>query len=363
MSKITVKNLSQKFSSRQALKGVSLEIADKELTVVTGLKESGKTSFIRALCGLDAVCDGEIYLDGVLINKFEPRQRDMAVVTDAVPLNPNESVYDNMAAGMKLRKFPKEEIDSKVKKAADILGLTDYVRRLTKNLTPGQRQRVYLARAIAREPKIVIIDSNYDGLDKGLKKELQNEIVKLNRRLKINFIYVTDDPGAALTMADKIMFLEGGVLTQYGTPTELYNTPSTLPIARFFGSPKINLMQGALVEADGKVFIETEGLKMEYTAELSAEAKATYLGTGKKITAAFRAEDITAAEDGELNFAVDGCDKWTDNISVAVLHSALIESPTYINALITAETGGEVKVNINKEHLLIYDTETENIIL
>lgn len=362
MSKIIVKNLSKKYSSRQVLKDVSFEIEDGELTVITGLKESGKTTLIRAICGLDAVEQGEIFVDGVLINKLQPKDRNMALITSKMPLNPNASLFENASEGLRLRKFPKEEIESRVNKAFKILGLSDYARRLTKNLTPGQRCRLLLARAVCREPKIVIIDDILRGVEAGLRRELRNEIVKLNKRLNINFIYVTENSTEALVMADKIAFMENGVLTQYGTPSNLYDTPNTLPVATFFGSPKINLFKGFVFENDGKYFANTEGFTVELKKELSSDFLKKYVAKKKEVTFAVRAEDFSIDENGELQVTVDSCDEWTEGKFISVLYSMKIDNPQSFNGFIKLEEGSTVNLTIDEGRLLIYDTETETLI-
>lgn len=362
MSVITIKNLSRKFPNRQVLKDLSFEIHDGEFTVITGLKESGKTTFIRTLCGLDAVESGEIYVDGVLINKLEPKDRNMALITDTVPLNQNASVFDNMAMGMKLRKYPKEEIESKVNKACEILGLTEYVRRLVKNLTPGLKYRVLLARAIAREPNIIVVDDILKGVEAGLKKELRAEMLKLNRRLGINFVYATSDSIDALTLADKIAFLEGGVLTQYGTTEELYDHPSTLPIATFFGQPKINLFVGNFTEEGNVYYFEAEGWKIKLN-NLSDEQKVKkYLAKNKPVTLAVRAEDFIMDENGEFSAVVSDCDEYAGGKQISILYSDLTDNGVYFNVSLKLEPEEKVRLSVPTNRLLIYDTETEDLI-
>lgn len=362
MATIKVNNLSKKYFSRQALKDVCFDVSDKELTVITGLKESGKTTLVRAICGLDAVENGEVYIDGVLVNKVEPKDRNVALITAEMPLNPNVSVYDNIATGMKFRKYPKEEIESKTNKAAEILGLGDYLRRLTKNLTPGQKYRTLLARAVAREPKIVIIDDILKGVEVGLRKELRTEIVKLNRRLGINFVYATGDATDALTMADKIIFLEDGVLTQVGTPREVYDKPNTLAVATFFGAPKINLFQGSIVKKEDKYYASFQGAELQINKEFSDSFVNKYVDKKRGVTFAVRAEDFTLSETGAISAVVDDCDKWAGEKFVSVLYSDLVGEPLYFNAFLNLEKDAKIKLTVSSDRLLIYDTENEMLI-
>lgn len=362
MALITIKNFTRKYSTRYVVKDFSLEIANGEFTVLTGMKESGKTTILRAICGLDTVDQGEIYVDGNLVNKLEPKDRNMALINKDTPLDLNASVFENIGKGMKLRKFPKEEIEARTKKAIDLLGLTDYANRLTKNLTPGQKYRVLLARAISREPKIVIIDDILKDVEQGLRRELRNEIVKLNKRLKINFIYATDNAVEALSMADKIAFLEEGVLTQYDTPQNIYNTPKTLPIATFFGNPKINLLQSNFIEEDGKLYATAEGFKIFLNVALPKEVKEKYVDKKRKVTLAFRPEDITCDDNGELTVLVDQCDQYGENF-VSIVCSQEAEEPTYLSVCKQLEVQSVVKLAIDKKHLLCYDTESEMLLL
>lgn len=363
MAIIKIENLSKKYPTRYALKDVSFEIANGEFTVITGMKECGKTTLLRAICGLDSIEKGEAYVDGILINKLEPKDRDMAVISTSIPLDLNNSVYDNLAKGLKLRKYPKEEIESRVNKAANLLGLEDYLRRLTKNLTPGQKLRAMLARAISREPKIILVDDILKGCDPGLKRELITEIIKLNKRLKTNFIYATSNPYEALTMADKIVFLEEGIVTQIGTPTELYSRPNTLPIATFFGQPKINLFQGILVEGENKkYYFETNGWKILIEKELSSEVVNRYLDGKKTMTLAFRAEDLSIDENGEITAIIDQCDKISEEKFCAYLYSPLVEKANDFNAFISGELESEIKLALNKDKALFYDTQTEMLL-
>lgn len=362
MSVITVKNLSKKFPNRQVLKDVSFEIQNREFTVISGLKESGKTTFIRTLCGLDTVESGEIYVDGVLINKLEPKDRNMALINESVPLNVNASVYDNMATGMKLRKYPKEEIDSKINKACEILGLQEYVRRLVKNLTPGLKYRVLLARAIAREPNIIVVDDILKGLEAGLKKELRVEMLKLNRRLGINFVYATSDPVDALTLGDKIAFFEDGKLTQYGTYSDLYDRPQTLPVATFFGSPKINLFVGNLTYNDGVCAFVADGLEIKLDKKAEYDKLKKYFEKNKPVTLAVRPEDLKVSEDGEFIATVSDCDGYSKDKFVSVLYLDGDKNENLFNALIKTEAETKIRLSADASKLLIYDTETEALI-
>ncbi len=361
MAQIVIKDLVKKYAQTTALKNLSVSIASGELTAVIGESESGKTALLRSICGLDSVDGGEIYVDGVLVNKLEPKDRDMAIVFKSVALYADKTVYENMAMGLKLRKVAKADIDVKVKAAAALLDLTDYLQHKAKNLSVGQRQRVLLARAIVREPKVVLFDEPLNGLDLTLKREILTEIVKLNKRLKINFIYATKDSVEAFTIADKIMFMEEGELVQYGAPLELYDKPANLAIASYFGTPSVNLLSGKLVSEDGQVFGAVEGVKIPLKQTFSNEEKATYVDTGRNVTFAFRAEDVALSENGAFKVAVDEVDGEGES-PIATLYSSSVEKAKKFLAYLDVEKGDEISIDIDKEHINVYDANSEKLI-
>ena len=362
MSKIVINNLCKKYNGKLAIKNLSCEIGHGELTAVVGRSGSGKSALIRTICGLDTVDAGEILMDGVVVNKLEPKDRDVAIVLKNVAIYPQLTVFENMAAGLKIRKAPKEEIDKRVKEAAKILGLTQYLQRQAKNLTAGQKQRVVLGRAIAREPKLIILDEPLEGLEQGLRAELVTEIAKLNKRLNINFIYTTQSANEALVIADKIMFVEEGELVQYATPLEIYDMPNNLPIAAYFGVPRINLLPAKLEKSEQNLYALVEGGKLKLDNELSAEALKEYVGTGRNVTLAFRAEDVVLCEENGLQIAVESVDKINDDLSIAVVYSTASDNAIRFNAVISAEQGQTVNVAIKNQRALLYDTKTENLI-
>ena len=362
MSKILINNLCKKYSGKLAVKNLTAQIEHGELTAVVGASQSGKSALIRTICGLDTVDSGEIVMDGVVINKLEPKDRDIAIVLKSVAIYPQLTVYDNMAQGLKIRKASKEEIDKRVKEAAKILGLTQYLQRQAKNLTAGQKQRVVLGRAIAREPKLIILDEPLEGLEQGLRAELVTEIAKLNKRLNINFIYVTKNGAEALVIADKIMFLEDGELTQYAKPIEIYDTPNNLPIATYFGVPSINLLPAKLVSEDNVLYALTEGLKVKIDNQLSEGSLKEYANSGRNVTLAFRAEDLEASEQGELDVTVESCESITEDLSLCTVYSNASEKALKFSAFLKAEEGQKIKLSIKPGRALLYDTKTENLI-
>ncbi|TDM12822.1 ABC transporter ATP-binding protein [Macrococcus lamae] len=230
------------------VKDFNLHIHDKEFIVFVGPSGCGKSTTLRMIAGLEDITDGEFTIDGVRMNDVAPKNRDIAMVFQNYALYPHMTVYDNMAFGLKLRKTPKDEIKRRVEEAAEILGLTDYLKRKPKALSGGQRQRVALGRAIVREAKVFLMDEPLSNLDAKLRVQMRAEISKLHNRLQTTTIYVTHDQTEALTMATRIVVLKDGDIMQVGTPKEVYDFPENIFVAEFIGSPPMNIFNAKLSE-------------------------------------------------------------------------------------------------------------------
>ena len=231
----------------------NLEIHDGEFIVLVGPSGCGKSTTLRMIAGLEDITDGDFYIDDKRMNDVEPKNRDIAMVFQNYALYPHMSVYDNMAFGLKLRKTPKPEIKERVEKAAEILGLTDFLDRKPKALSGGQRQRVALGRAIVREANVFLMDEPLSNLDAKLRVQMRAEITKLHKRLKTTTIYVTHDQTEALTMATRIVVMNQGDIMQVGTPKEVYDFPENVFVAQFIGSPAMNICDAEI--KDGKLVI------------------------------------------------------------------------------------------------------------
>lgn len=235
----------------QAVKDFNLEIAQYEFVAFVGPSGCGKSTTLRMIAGLEEISSGELYIDGLYSNDIVPQNRDIAMVFQNYSLYPNMTVYDNMAFSLKVKKYSKEEIDERVKKAADILQITDLLGRKPKALSGGQRQRVALGRAIVRNAKVFLMDEPLSNLDAKLRVSMRSEIVKLHQRIKATTIYVTHDQIEAMTMADRIVVMNRGLIQQVGTPFEIYHHPSNKFVASFIGSPAMNFAEG--IYRDGKI--------------------------------------------------------------------------------------------------------------
>ncbi len=297
MSGLLLKEINKVYpGGNQAVFNFTLDIRDKEFIVFVGPSGCGKSTTLRMIAGLEEISTGELYIDGKLVNDVVPKDRDIAMVFQNYALYPHMSVYDNMAFGLKLRKVPKDVIDEKVKAAAEILGITDYLSRKPKALSGGQRQRVALGRTIVREPKVFLLDEPLSNLDAKLRAQMRTEISKLHARLATTFIYVTHDQIEAMTMGTRIVVMKDGFMQQVDTPQNLYDYPINLFVAGFIGTPQMNFFRESfLTKEKSKVYINfIGGNKIALPKSVVAKIKNIdeYLNTNKPITLGVRPEDI-----------------------------------------------------------------------
>ncbi len=263
MAKVTLKNVVKKYDTKTIINDISLEIRDKEFLVLVGSSGCGKSTILRMIAGLEDITSGEIYIDNKCVNNVHPKDRDIAFVFQSYALYPHMTVYENIAFPLKMRGLKKDEIDKKVKEAAEILNLTEYLKRKPKQLSGGQRQRVALGRAIVRSPKVFLMDEPLSNLDAKLRVQMRSEIKKLHEKLQTTFIYVTHDQTEALTMGDRIVVLDKGVIQQVDEPEKIYYQPANTFVGGFLGSPSMNFIN---------VKIENNKIKFnEYDICLSEE--------------------------------------------------------------------------------------------
>ena len=277
-----------------AVQEFSLDIADKEFIVLVGPSGCGKSTTLRMVAGLEEITEGELYIDGKLMNDVAPKDRDIAMVFQNYALYPHMTVYENMAFSLKLRKERKDVIDKKVREAAEILDITQYLDRKPKALSGGQRQRVAIGRAIVRDPAVFLMDEPLSNLDAKLRNQMRAEIIKLRERINTTFIYVTHDQTEAMTLGDRIVIMRDGYIQQIGTPQEVFDNPRNL----FVGTPQMNFFDAQLVREDKKFFVELGGKRIE----LSAEKEARLLENDIKsqpVTLGVRPEHTVIAAPGE----------------------------------------------------------------
>ena len=276
-------------TSTSRIRNSNVDIKDQEFVVLVGPSGCGKSTTLRMVAGLEDISSGELYIDGKLMNDVPPKDRDIAMVFQNYALYPHMTVYDNMAFGLKIRKFPKDQIDQRVKEAAKILDIESLLDRKPKALSGGQRQRVAVGRAIVRKPKVFLFDEPLSNLDAKLRVQMRAEISGLHNRLKATMIYVTHDQVEALTMADKIVVMKLGVIQQIGGPMELYNEPDNKFVAGFIGSPPMNFLVTKVVKEGDKVYVDEGTFRLEVTP---AQAKFLQPYVGKEVTFGIRPEDV-----------------------------------------------------------------------
>ncbi len=241
---------------------LSLEIKDKEFVVLVGPSGCGKSTTLRMIAGLEDVTSGELYIDGRQVNGVAPKDRDIAMVFQSYALYPHMSVYKNMAFALKLKKVPKCEIDEKVRRAAEILDILPYLDRKPRALSGGQRQRVALGRAMVRNPKVFLLDEPLSNLDAKLRTQMRSQITLLHKELKTTFVYVTHDQTEAMTMADRIVVMDKGIVRQFDTPKKLYDEPADMFVAGFIGSPQMNFIEAKIVSDNGNLAASFAGKAM-----------------------------------------------------------------------------------------------------
>ena len=257
-----------------AVQSFDLDIKDNEFIVLVGPSGCGKSTTLRMVAGLEEISGGELYIDGKLMNDVEPKNRDIAMVFQSYALYPHMTVYENMAFPLKLRKVPKDEIDRRVRDAAAILDITQFLDRKPKAMSGGQRQRVAIGRAIVREPKVLLMDEPLSNLDAKLRNQMRAEIIKLRQKINTTFIYVTHDQTEAMTLGDRIVIMKDGFVQQVGTPQEVFDHPANLFVAGFIGTPQMNFFGAQLTKDGGKYFVTAGGCKVELSPEKEAALNA-----------------------------------------------------------------------------------------
>ena len=280
-----------------AVQEFSLDIKDKEFIVLVGPSGCGKSTTLRMVAGLEEITSGELYIDGVLVNSVEPKDRDIAMVFQSYALYPHMSVYDNMAYSLKIKHTSKEEIDRKVREAAEILDITQYLDRKPKALSGGQRQRVAIGRAIVRDPKVLLMDEPLSNLDAKLRNQMRAEIIKLRKRINTTFIYVTHDQTEAMTLGDRIVVMKDGFIQQIGTPQEVYDHPRNLFVSGFIGTPQMNYFDARLGIENGSYYVESDGYRVVLDEEKQERLKAKGVGE-QDVILGVRPDHIQLGEQG-----------------------------------------------------------------
>ncbi|MGN1344258.1 MAG: ABC transporter ATP-binding protein [Traorella sp.] len=367
MATIQLKNVYKKYDNGfEAVKGFNLDIQDKEFIIFVGPSGCGKSTTLRMIAGLEEITDGELLIDGKVMNYVEPKDRDIAMVFQNYALYPHMSVYENMAFALKLKKTPKDVIEQKVHEAAKILDLEELLDRKPAQLSGGQRQRVAMGRAIVRNPKVFLMDEPLSNLDAKLRVQMRTEISKLHHRLGNTIIYVTHDQTEAMTLGTRIVVMNQGVIQQVDTPKNLYNDPDNLFVAGFIGSPQMNFLKCKVVEKDGEVCLSYDGGVISLSEEKAKTLKKNGY-VGKTVTMGIRPEDLHDKSTSHVVFK--------NTIKAKVTVYELVGSEVYlyfdladsnmiarVDAATNAKVGDEVELYIDEKAMHLFDIETEKAI-
>jgi len=348
-----------------AVDDFNLDIRDKEFIVLVGPSGCGKSTTLRMVAGLEQITDGELYIDGELMNDIAPKDRDIAMVFQNYALYPHMTVKENLEFPLKNTKMSQAEIDQKVKQAASILDIQDYMDRKPKALSGGQRQRVAIGRAIVREPKVLLMDEPLSNLDAKLRNQMRAEIIKLRHRIDTTFIYVTHDQTEAMTLGDRIVIMKDGMIQQIGTPQEVYNEPVNMFVAGFIGVPQMNMFDGNLVYEDDTYFVKLDDAKIKLPPEKCAHLSANKVDSGS-VKIGIRPQhislsdstgqsvegviDITEMMGSEIHLHLTACGQDTIIILPTMdLDNAVSDSLTY---------GAKVRFTFNGRAVHVFDPHT-----
>ena len=358
MAGITFKNVVKTYDNGvTVVPDLNLEIKDKEFVVLVGPSGCGKSTTLRMIAGLESISDGELYIGDQLMNAVAPKNRNIAMVFQNYALYPHLSVYKNMTFALELAKMPKDEMDRRVKWAAEILGLEPYLDRKPKALSGGQRQRVALGRAMVRDPEVFLLDEPLSNLDAKLRTEMRSQITKLHKKLGTTFVYVTHDQTEAMTMGDRICVMKDGIVQQFDTPQELYDNPCNLFVAGFIGSPQMNFIDAEVRKTDAGYalcFGDTELV-------VNREELASYVG--KTVICGIRPEDFHAEQqffkDGNDVEAMIDLNEMMGSESYLYLNYANQKLIARVPARYARQAEEKIRLAVDLEKVHVFDKDTE----
>ena len=354
MSGVSIEKVFKRYGAVQVVHGIDLTVEEKEFVVLVGPSGCGKSTTLRMIAGLEEISDGDIAIDGRVVNRIAPKDRDVAMVFQNYALYPHLNVADNMAFGLRIRRMPKDEIKKQIAEVAEILGLTEYLDRRPADLSGGQRQRVAMGRAIVRHPKVFLFDEPLSNLDAKLRTQMRAEIRRLHNRLGVTSVYVTHDQVEAMTLADRIVVMNDGRIEQVGTPMELFNNPVNTFVAGFLGSPPMNQMRGTLTERGAKIGAH------EVLIPKAAAGQA-----GRDVVVGIRPEHISLEAGPETSPLPISLDLVEPLGSEALLHGSFGDFPMVLKV----ETQGDVshlsgvsEVHVPARLVHVFDAETGSAI-
>jgi multiple sugar transport system ATP-binding protein len=360
MANVTIRNLNKNYENGfHAVKDVSLEIRDKEFMVLVGPSGCGKTTTLRMVAGLEEITSGEVMIGKDVVNDLPPMDRNIAMVFQNYALYPHKSVYQNMAFGLQMRKYPKDEIEKRVREAADILGIGPLLERKPRQLSGGQRQRVAVGRAIVRHPEVFLFDEPLSNLDAQLRVQMRVELKRLHERLETTAIYVTHDQVEAMTLGDRVVVMKDGWVQQVGEPLELYEKPSNKFVAGFIGSPSMNFVDVTISDSGGALWADAEGLRLKVPPQKVAGLRAH---SGKRTTLGMRPEALHLANgsdhaDYSFDTAVDVVEPLGNEILIN-FRAGGAPMVTRVDPSVRVKAHQNVRVALDPERVHFFDVSS-----
>jgi multiple sugar transport system ATP-binding protein len=359
MAEVALRNVVKRFDNVEAVRSINLDIPDNEFVVLVGPSGCGKSTTLRMIAGLEEVTAGDIYIGGEIVNDLPPKDRDIAMVFQNYALYPHMSVFENMSFGLKLRKFSKDEIKKRVAHAARILDITELLDRKPKALSGGQRQRVAMGRAIVRNPKVFLFDEPLSNLDAKLRVQMRTEIKRVHQLVKTTTVYVTHDQVEAMTLADRVVVMNGGLIEQIATPQDLYHHPRTLFVAGFIGSPAMNFAKVGVAEENGAIYAVGEGLRLTLPAALAARLR-SYVG--EEVTLGIRPEDLLLDGGGADGLSFGAVVEVIEQLGSEILLDVKVGSGSMVAAVeptVKAKVHEQLTLAVNPERLHFFDNRSE----
>ncbi len=343
-----------------AVQNFNLDIKDNEFIVLVGPSGCGKSTTLRMIAGLEEISEGELYIDGKLMNNVAPKDRDIAMVFQNYALYPHMTVYKNMAFALKVQKVPKDEIDKKVREAAEILDITQFLNRKPKALSGGQRQRVAIGRAIVRDPKVMLMDEPLSNLDAKLRNEMRAELIKLRNRINATFIYVTHDQTEAMTLGDRIVIMKDGIIQQIGTPQDVFDHPANLFVAGFIGTPQMNYFDADLTKEGNRYYVSVGDYKVELPEDKENRLASKNVSS-QKVILGVRPEHLFIDENG-IATTVDVREMMGSSIHLhlSVAGNDVIAIVPTVESYGKYENGSSVAIGFNGNVAHLFSVDTGN---
>ena len=360
MAQVMLRKVVKNYDDTPAVRGIDLDIADKEFVVLVGPSGCGKSTTLRMIAGLEDITAGEVLIGGEVVNDMPPKDRDIAMVFQNYALYPHMTVAENMSFGLRLKKYPKAEIKTRIDEAARMLDIVELVNRKPKQLSGGQRQRVAMGRAIVRNPQVFLFDEPLSNLDAKLRVQMRIEIKKLHQRLATTSLYVTHDQVEAMTLGDRVVVMKDGLIQQVGEPLELYNTPANKYVAGFIGSPAMNFSAVNIVSENGGLHAKNEAMSIRIPEHLLARLAPH---AGKPATLGIRPEDLRMAAsadsaDTTLEAIVEVSEQLGSEVilDVRVAGAGMVAS---VEPSVRVKPGELVKLALEPAGLRFFDAGTE----